>query len=92
MKRALLLSAWLLTAAAAASLGPARGSLVIVGGGTVGPEIVNRFIELAGGPDAEFVWIPTAGEGDAKVNLATTFLPGGREAHHRAPRATASRR
>ncbi len=40
--------------------GPEKGSLVIVGGGRVGPEIVNKFIELAGGPNAKIVVIPTA--------------------------------
>lgn len=37
-----------------------RGSLVIVGGGGAGPEIWKKFIELAGGPDAPIVMIPTA--------------------------------
>ena len=32
----------------------------MVGGGRVGPEIVSRFIELAGGPQAAIVIIPTA--------------------------------
>ncbi|MFN0121123.1 MAG: cyanophycinase, partial [Blastocatellia bacterium] len=36
--------------------------LVIVGGGRVGPEIWDRFIQLAGGPGANFVYIPTASE------------------------------
>ena len=58
----------------AAKVGPAHGSLVIVGGGTVGPEIVQKFIELAGGPDAPMVWIPTAAGGEPKVDVATTFL------------------
>ena len=42
------------------SIGPSKGSLIIVGGGKLGPEIVNRFIELAGGAQANFVVIPTA--------------------------------
>ncbi len=43
-------------------LGPEHGSLVIVGGGRVGPEIWNRFIELAGGrEEARIVVVPTAG-------------------------------
>jgi cyanophycinase len=42
-------------------IGPASGSLVVVGGGQIGPEIVERFIELAGGKDAPIVVIPTAG-------------------------------
>jgi len=40
---------------------PGRGSLVIVGGGRVGREILSRFFELAGGTDALLVVIPTAG-------------------------------
>ena len=43
---------------------PSDGSLVIVGGGQLGPEIVGRFVDLAGGPDAEVVVIPTATETD----------------------------
>lgn len=45
--------------------GPEHGTLIIAGGGNLGPEIVGRFIELAGGKDAEIVVIPTAG-GEAK--------------------------
>src|SRR5581483_1850347 len=45
---------------ASASAGPSKGALVIVGGGRLGPEIVSRFIELAGGAQANFVVIPTA--------------------------------
>jgi cyanophycinase len=44
--------------------GPARGSLVIVGGGTIGPEVNARFIELAGGPNARIVILPAAGDQD----------------------------
>lgn len=42
-------------------VGPANGSLVIVGGAMRSPEIYQRFIELAGGPDAHIVLVPTAG-------------------------------
>lgn len=42
-------------------VGPASGSLVVVGGALRSPEIYERFIELAGGPDAPLVMIPTAG-------------------------------
>ncbi|MDE0108043.1 MAG: cyanophycinase [Bryobacterales bacterium] len=42
-------------------VGPARGSLVIVGGAMRDTEIVKRIIDLAGGPDAPLVAIPTAG-------------------------------
>ncbi len=42
--------------------GPPRGTLVVVGGGnTDGTGIVEKFIELAGGTDAKFVIVPTAG-------------------------------
>src|SRR6266487_2461662 len=42
--------------------GPAKGTLVIVGGGNLnGSGITERFIELAGGPTKKFVIVPTAG-------------------------------
>ncbi|MDB5386778.1 MAG: cyanophycinase, partial [Planctomycetaceae bacterium] len=37
-----------------------KGSLMIVGGGGMTPEMVQRFIELAGGPDSPIVVLPTA--------------------------------
>ena len=66
----------LLPAAAAwgASVGPARGYLVIVGGGQVVPEITQRLIDLAGGPDSPMVYIPTAEEGEPKITPEATFL------------------
>jgi cyanophycinase len=42
-------------------VGPERGALVVVGGAMRSPEIYKRFIELAGGPDAHIVLVPTAG-------------------------------
>lgn len=45
----------------AQEVGPANGSLVIVGGALRDPRILERFIDLAGGPDAPIVVIPTAG-------------------------------
>ena len=45
---------------AAVHVSAARGSLVVVGGGPVGREIITRFLELAGGPSAPIVLIPTA--------------------------------
>jgi len=42
--------------------GPAKGTLVIVGGGNLnGSGIEEKFIELAGGKDKNFVIVPTAG-------------------------------
>lgn len=62
-------------AAAAAPVvhGPENGTLIIAGGGALGPEILGRFIELAGGPNAEIVVIPTAG-GEAKYGPDCTCL------------------
>jgi cyanophycinase len=49
-------------AADAPEYGPAKGTLLIVGGGTLaGSGINEKFIELAGGPDKHFVIVPTAG-------------------------------
>lgn len=53
-----------LSVAAAQTAGPVRGSLVVIGGGNLGPQIVKRFIDLAGGPSSPIVVIPTAGEAD----------------------------
>lgn len=46
-------------------VGPASGSLVIVGGALRDPAIIQRFLELAGGPDAPIVVIPTAAGSDS---------------------------
>ena len=64
MKQRLLLSALLtmfVTGAliAQTSSGPKKGSLVITGG-DFGKGVIERFVALAGGPDANFVYIPTA--------------------------------
>ncbi|HEX5435361.1 MAG TPA: Type 1 glutamine amidotransferase-like domain-containing protein, partial [Candidatus Angelobacter sp.] len=42
------------------TIGPARGWLMIHGGGAVTPDEKKEFVSLAGGPDANFVFIPTA--------------------------------
>lgn len=77
MKKWFLSSAICLIAIVAAAqnaslsqVGPATGSLVVVGGGRIPPSISNRFIELAGGRDAKFIYIPTAGE-DQQLNNQT---------------------
>lgn len=52
-------------------VGPAHGSLIVIGGGQIGPEIIGRFLQLAGGKDAPIVVIPTAGgEGDSAYGPA----------------------
>jgi cyanophycinase len=45
----------------AQQVGPENGALVIVGGAMRSPGIMQRFLELAGGPEARIVVIPTAG-------------------------------
>jgi cyanophycinase len=35
--------------------------VLVVGGGSLGPEVLGKFIELAGGPDALIIDVPTAG-------------------------------
>ena len=52
-------------AAQPSSVGPRTGALIIAGGGRLGDEIMDRFIDLAGGKDARIVVIPTAGEQDS---------------------------
>ncbi|XWW46619.1 cyanophycinase [Fibrella sp. USSR17] len=47
----------------AQTTGPEKGTVVIVGGGAISPDIWNRFIELAGGKaNARIIVIPTAGD------------------------------
>lgn len=45
-------------------VGPESGTLVVVGGGMEDEAILQRFIDLAGGPDVPIVVIPTAGGAD----------------------------
>ncbi len=52
------------------TVGPARGWLVISGGGGAPPEVDRLFVTLAGGPNANFVMIPTA-MSDAEINPDT---------------------
>ncbi|HEX7049675.1 MAG TPA: cyanophycinase [Longimicrobiales bacterium] len=47
------------------AVGPPNGTLILAGGGSLGPEIWARFVELAGGPAARIVVIPTASERDS---------------------------
>lgn len=42
-------------------VGPAHGTVIVVGGGQLGPEIYSAFIEAAGGPDALIIDVPNAG-------------------------------
>ncbi len=60
----LLFTLPLATVLTAQEVGPERGALVIVGGAMRSPEILDRFLNLAGGPDVPVVVIPTAGTND----------------------------
>ena len=53
------------SAAWAQVISPPRGALVVVGGGMVDTTIVDRFLELAGGPEQPIVIIPTASAADS---------------------------
>ncbi len=71
MRRALVLIAMFALPAVSAPLdadpivkGPEHGTLVIVGGGRVGPEILTRMFDLGGGKHAPIVVIPTASGAD----------------------------
>src|SRR5205085_6152164 len=41
-------------------VGPAKGTVIVVGGGSMGPEIYKAFIDAAGGPDALILDVPNA--------------------------------
>src|SRR5689334_2189518 len=45
----------------AIKVGPPQGTVIVVGGGSMGPEIYSAFIKAAGGPDALIIDVPTAG-------------------------------
>ncbi len=73
MRRSLAFSLILVPAALAAQgrsptqqgtttrVGPEHGTVIVVGGGAMGPEVYSAFIKAAGGPDALIVDVPTAG-------------------------------
>jgi cyanophycinase len=62
----MLLSAVRVVAQETPEYGPAKGTLLIAGGNVKDAAIFNRFIELAGGPQAKVVVVPTAGGNKAK--------------------------
>ena len=54
--------------------GPAKGTLLIVGGGnTNGTGIMEKFIELAGGPTKKFIVVPTAGGNRGRDGALTEY-------------------
>ena len=60
--------------AAGVTAGPASGSLVIAGGGRLSDTIIKRFIDLAGGPEARIVLVPTAEGSGSYPESAAEFL------------------
>jgi len=46
-------------------VGHPRGTVIVVGGGSMGPEIYKAFIDAAGGPDALILDVPNAGGQDS---------------------------
>lgn len=52
-------------ASGAVKVGPAKGTVIVVGGGSMGPEILKAFIDAAGGPDAIILDVPNAGGNDS---------------------------
>ncbi len=62
-------------AQAAPEYGPAKGTLLIVGGGNLeGTGIFERFIVLAGGPNKKFVIVPTAGGNRRADGTPTVYV------------------
>ena len=71
------LCGWLLASTVSAqSVGPWTGSLVIVGGGRMGKEIAQEFVDRAGGIVSPFVLVPgaNAGEDWDEKYVAKSFL------------------
>lgn len=51
-------------------VGPATGTVIVVGGGAMGPEIYQAFIDAAGGPDGLILDVPNAGGTDTVPRTA----------------------
>src|SRR5262245_34237301 len=60
------------------SSGPRKGALILSGGaissGGVTAAVIKRFVSLAGGPEANFVFIPTASSG-IKLDSGFVYTP-----------------
>ncbi len=67
------------------TVGPAHGTVIVVGGGAIGPEINSRFIAAAGGPDALIIDVPNAGGaksyGDDAAGAKELRAAGARNVH-----------
>jgi cyanophycinase len=54
----------------AANYGPEKGALLIAGGGALSAPIWQRFLKLAGGPDAPVVYVPAASDIEPNAHSA----------------------
>ncbi|HTN83962.1 MAG TPA: cyanophycinase, partial [Sorangium sp.] len=72
-------------AQSATKVGPAHGTVIVIGGGTMGPEIYDQFIQAAGGPDALIIDVPNAGGstsyGDDAAGARNLRQAGARRVH-----------
>ncbi len=57
-----------------------KGSLVIVGGGGMGPDLWDKFLELAGGKDQPIVFVATAGDDPIRAEPGEVRMLKGRGA------------
>ncbi len=53
-------------------VGPEHGTVIVVGGGAMGPEVYKAFIDAAGGPDALIIDVPNADGKDAYDQTSST--------------------
>jgi len=58
-------------------VGPTRGTVVVVGGGSMGPEIYKAFIDAAGGPDAIILDVPNASGNPPGANAGQAWRNAG---------------
>jgi cyanophycinase len=63
----------------ATKVGPAHGTVIVVGGGSIGSDISSEFLKAAGGPDALIIDVPTA-SGDTLYSQNTPGARGLRNA------------
>ena len=75
-------------AAHAQEVGPPNGSLIIAGGALRDPAVFAQFVELAGGPSAPIVIIPTAGGGRTTTSTSPAAVPSSARGRGTSPSST----
>lgn len=75
-------------AAGQETVGPSKGALVIVGGAMHQDEILARFIELAGGPHARIVVVPTAASSSEQYDYTNHRMADTLEEHYKIEQIT----